>query len=115
MKTRLILKPGQPGTKRLVEKYGDALLCVRFKYDAESRQRLKTVELIVEKIEWAPPPSRYAVDTLVPLRIEVADMPLRLQAKAAGGRWNPEKKLWFVHYGKIAGTPLEKHIHIDDS
>jgi hypothetical protein len=54
------------------------------------------------------------VNTLVPLRIEVADMPTRLQAKAAGGRWNPEKKLWFVKYGKIAGTPLEKHIHIDD-
>jgi hypothetical protein len=42
-------------------------------------------------------------------------MPLRLQAKAAGGRWNPEKKLWFVKYGKIVGTPLEKHIHIDNS
>lgn len=57
MKTRLILKPGQPGTKRLVEKYGDYLLCVRFKYDAESRQRLKTVELIVERTKRgvAPP------------------------------------------------------------
>jgi hypothetical protein len=115
MKTRLILKPGQPGTKRLVEKYGDDQLCVRFKYDAESRQRLKTVELIVEKTEWTPPPPRYTVDTLVPLRIEVADMPLRLQAKAAGGRWNPEKQLWFAKYGKIAGTPLEKHIQVDDS
>jgi hypothetical protein len=67
MKMRLILKPGQPGTKGLVEKYGDSLLCVRFKYDAESRQRLKTVELIVERTAWSPPP-RYTVDTLVPLR-----------------------------------------------
>jgi hypothetical protein len=83
MRTRLILKPGQPGTKRLVEKYGDSLLCVRFKYDAESRQRLKTVELIVERTDWTPPPSRYTVDTLVPLRIEVADMPMRLQADMA--------------------------------
>jgi hypothetical protein len=115
MKTRLILKPGQPGTKRLVEKYGDSLLCIRFKYDAELRQRLKTVELIVERTEWSPPPPRFADDTLVPLRIEVADMPFRLQAKAAGGRWNPEKKLWFVKYGKIAGAPLEKRIQIDDS
>jgi hypothetical protein len=45
VKTRLILKPGQRGTKRLAEQYGDALLYVRFRYDAESRQRLKTVEL----------------------------------------------------------------------
>jgi hypothetical protein len=33
VKTRLILKPGQPGTKSLAKKYGDALLCVRFRYD----------------------------------------------------------------------------------
>ena len=114
MKTRLILKAGQPGTKRLVEKYGDSLLCVRFKYDEESRQRLKTVELIVERTAWSPLP-RYADDTLVPLRIGAGDMPLRLQVKAAGGWWNPEKKLWFVKYGKVAGTPLENHIHIDET
>lgn len=35
--------------------------------------------------------------------------------KAEGGRWNPEKQLWYVRYGKISGTTLEKHIHIDDS
>jgi len=33
--------------------------------------------------------------------------------KAAGGRWNPDEQLWFVRYGEIAGTPLEKHIHLD--
>jgi hypothetical protein len=37
---------------------------------------------------------------------------MRFQAKAAGGRWNPEKRLWFVKYDKIVGTPLEKHIPI---
>lgn len=76
MKTRLILKPGQRGTKHLVEKYGEVLLCVRFRYDAELRQRLKTVELIVERTEWTPSPSRYSADTLVPLRIEAADLPM---------------------------------------
>ena len=113
MKTRLILKPGQRGTKSLAKKYGDALLCVRFRYDAALRQRLKTIELIVERTEWTPPPPRYTADTLVPLRITAANIQLRMQAKAADGRWNPEKKLWFVKYGKIVGTPLEKHIYVD--
>jgi len=113
VKTRLILKPGQRGTKSLAQEYGDTLLCVRFRYDAKLRQRLKKVELIVERSEWTPPPQRYTADTLVPVRIEVADMPLRLQAKAAGGRWNPEKRLWYVKYSKIAGTALEKHIYVD--
>jgi len=52
---------------------------------------------------------------MVPLRIEGYETELRLKAKAAGGRWNPEKRLWFVKYGRIAGTPLEKHIHIDET
>jgi hypothetical protein len=38
-----------------------------------------------------------------------------LEAKAAGGRWNPEKQLWFAMYSKIAGTPLGKHIPMDAS
>jgi hypothetical protein len=114
MKTRLILKPRQKGTKRLTDKYGDALVCVRFRYDAESRQRLKTVELIVERADWTPPAPKYSAATLVPLRIEGYEKELRAQAKAAGGRWNPDKQLWFVQYGKIAGTQLEKHIQVDE-
>ena len=114
MKTRLILKPGQKGAKKLTEKYGDVLVCVRFRYDTESRQRLKTVELIVEKTAWTPPPSRYGADSLVALRIEGYEKELRTKAKAAGGRWDPDKQLWFVQYGKIAGTQLEKHIQVDE-
>jgi hypothetical protein len=38
---------------------------------------------------------------------------MRSQAKAAGGRWDPWKRLWFVKYSKIAGTQLEKHIYVD--
>jgi hypothetical protein len=40
VKTRSILKPGRPGTKSLAKKYGNALLCVRFRYDEKLRQRL---------------------------------------------------------------------------
>lgn len=114
MRTRLILKPGQPGTKRLTEKYGDALVCIRFKYDAVSRQRLKTVELVVERTAWTPPPRRYAPHTLVPLRIEAFDLQARAQAKEAGGRRDPDKRRWFVAYAKIAGTALENYIQVDN-
>ncbi len=40
MKTRLILKPGQRGTKNLVKKYGEALQCVRFKYDSRTQHQI---------------------------------------------------------------------------
>jgi hypothetical protein len=39
-KTRLIL-PGQRGTKRLTDKYGDELVCVRFRYDSTIRMSEK--------------------------------------------------------------------------
>jgi hypothetical protein len=43
----------------------------------------------------------------------VEDLPMRQKAKAAGGRWNPDKRCWLVKYGNIAGTSLEKHIYVD--
>lgn len=115
MKTRLNLKPGQRGTKLLVEKYGESLLCVRFRYDEKTRQRLKTIELIIERTDWDPPPPRYSNISIVALRIEGYELELRSQVKSAGGKWNPDKQLWFVKYGNIAGTILEKHIHVDDT
>lgn len=115
MKTRLILKPGQRGTKRLSNIYGDNLVCVRFRYDAATRQRIKTVELIVERIDWDPPPEKFSADTLVAVKIEGYEIDLRKKIKEAGGKWNPDKRLWYVRYGTIAGTELEKHIYVDAS
>lgn len=113
MKTRLTLKPGQHGTKSLMKKYGENLICVRFRYDPETKQRLKTVELVVERSDWTPPPPQFTNETLVPLRIKATDISTRNKAKAAGGRWNPEKQLWYVSYGQVMGTSLEKHIDVD--
>lgn len=115
MKTRLTLAPGQRGTKALTEQYGDDLVCVRFRYDEKARQRLKTVELIIERVDWEPPAPRYSPSRIVPLRIEGYELELRAQVKAAGGKWNPKKQVWLVKYGTIAGTPLEKHIYVDET
>lgn len=49
MKTRTHLKPGQKGTKRLVEQFGDKLICVRYRFDEKRQVRLKTVEIIVDE------------------------------------------------------------------
>ncbi len=113
MKTRLKLKPGQKGTKRLVDIYGDALVCVRYRYGEESQERVKTVEIIVEKKAWTPPPPRFADDALVPVRIAYAESEMKWMAKAAGGKWDPEKRLWLIQFRKIKGSLLEKHIVID--
>ena len=46
-RVRLNLKPGQKGTKQLLAQYGDRLVCVRYRYDAYRKKRLKTVEILV--------------------------------------------------------------------
>jgi hypothetical protein len=113
MPARLKLKPGQKGTKKLMGIYGDALVCVRYRYDEETRTRIKTVEIVVERKEWTPPPPRFAADEIVPVRIAYQESACKRMAREAGGRWNPEARLWFIQYGRIKGTLLEKHIILD--
>ena len=43
-----------PGTKKLVARFGERLVCVRYLYDPQTRRRLKTVELVIETVEWEP-------------------------------------------------------------
>jgi hypothetical protein len=49
MRTLKTLKPGQKGTKELLTRYGTSLLCVRYRYDETTGERVKTVELIVRR------------------------------------------------------------------
>lgn len=113
MITRLKLKPGQRGTKALVEQYGDALVCIRYRYDAASRTRIKTVELIVEKKQ-LPSSKRGIKDKeIVPVQISYGEKQLGRLIRSLGGQWDSDVKLWYVPYGKIKGTELEKHIILD--
>ncbi len=102
------LRPGQKGTKRLVAEHGDALLCVRYRYDKQNRTRLKTIELIIEKKTWKPTVNRFHDNSLVPVHIEYHNNELREKAKAVQGKWDPKARAWYIQFGKIKGTELEK-------
>ncbi|MDA3873349.1 MAG: hypothetical protein PF795_05260, partial [Kiritimatiellae bacterium] len=54
MKTKLTLRPGDRGTKKLAEFYGDRLVAVRYRYDEVTRKRIKTAEIIVDEAECPP-------------------------------------------------------------
>jgi len=47
-RTLASLSPGQKGTIRMFEQYGDDLFCVRYRYNRKLGIRIKTVELIVD-------------------------------------------------------------------
>lgn len=109
MKTHLHLKPGQKGTKNLLERYGKALLCVRYRYDEARGMRVKTVEIIVDEKPWQPP-FRFRDTDIVPVSVSFAEEALRDRLKASGGRWEPLTKRWLVPYGAVRGTELEGRI-----
>jgi len=93
-RVRLHLKPGRKGTKQLLAQYGDRLICVRYRYDAQRKKRFKTVELLVTERDWEPPPPRFGHDQIVGLRVAFADVAVRDRVKQAGGTWNPERRVW---------------------
>ncbi len=97
----------------MLEKHGSDLVCVRYRYDEASRTRIKTVELIVEKKELPTARQKIADEALVPVRIAYGAKDLGKMARSAGGRWESDVKLWYIRYGNIKGTELEKHMILD--
>jgi hypothetical protein len=107
MKTRLKLKPGQRGTKKLVEQYGDRLLCVRYRYDEAQQKRFKTIELIVDEVAWKP---TLKPDTFVDLRVGWGEANLADKIKYAGGRWDGVNKVWVLRYDLAVKLGLQARI-----
>lgn len=93
---------------RLKEKYGDALLCVRYRFDEIRQVKVKTVELIVDEKPLLMP--RFSNEEMVPVAVAYDEVELRQQLRRMKGRWEPEIKMWFVRYGLIRGTELEERI-----
>ena len=112
MKSYCHLKPGQNGTKRLVEQYGTKLLCVRYRYDEQRRVRLKTVEIIVEERPWQPP-FRFRDEDLAPVTVGFGETTLREKLRKLRATWEPQAKVWLVPYGRIRGTELETRIPVE--
>jgi hypothetical protein len=102
METRLTRKPGEPGTKKLLARFGERLVRVRYLYDAAGGRRLKTVELVVETVPWKPrarSPRRRDED-IVAVRIHYQETDLRERAKRLGAVWRPAQKIWEITWGE---------------
>ncbi|MBK7616634.1 MAG: hypothetical protein IPJ08_20025 [Burkholderiales bacterium] len=87
------LSPEQPGTMRLLRRYGDALVCVRYREDPQRAQRYTTVELIVDRRPFRP-----RGDPQVAVQIDYAEARLRQRAQELGAEWNPTKRAWVMPF-----------------
>jgi hypothetical protein len=110
MNTGRKLQPGQPGTKKLVERYGKDLLCVRYRYDPEGKRRLKTVELIVEEAPWQPVAEKIPLTKMMRIWLPYDEIELQRQVEAACGKWNQQHKAWELPYQEVLRLGLTDYI-----
>ncbi len=72
------------------------------------------MEIVVERKQLPPTTQKcIADDTLVPVQIAYGARELGKMARLAGGNWDSDVKLWYVRFGNVKGTELEKHIILD--
>lgn len=109
MNARLTLKPGQPGTKKLMQVYGDRLVCVRYRYDREQRKRVKTVELIIDESDWKPPDS-IPDSAVVGIRVDIDEKKIQKRIKTIGGKWDPEDRLWNIRFVDAVNLGLKSRV-----
>jgi hypothetical protein len=94
------LKPGQNGTQRLANRFGASLICVRYRYDERTGDNLTTAEIIVDRRPRLLR-NRYRDTDMVAVAVPFTETALRKKLKSAGGRWNPEERVWRVSFGAI--------------
>jgi hypothetical protein len=99
------LTPGAPGTKRFQDRFGAALVCVRYREDREGRKQYTTVELVVSD---RTPTRRSDGEVLV--RIDYRETQLRAKAKQAGATWDPAAKLWRMSRSAARACGLAERI-----
>jgi hypothetical protein len=110
MKIGRILQPGQPGTKKLVERYGDNLVCVRYRYDEENGTILKTIEIIIDKRPRQTEAKMIPKNKIMNIRISIDEIESRKRVKSAGGKWDPQRQVWQLSYEKVTELGLSDRI-----
>jgi hypothetical protein len=116
MIAKATLRPGQKGTKRLLEKYGDRLVCVRYRYDSVNGKRYTTVELLEAESHWtrknvsSKGEQRNTETGKLSVRSDYWETDLREKAKQAGAVWRPRRKLWEMAYEDVMELGLENRV-----
>jgi hypothetical protein len=85
------LPPHARGAIKLAQQLGPALVCVRHRVDAAAKHRYTTVELLVEKT-----PIQVRTQKWVEIRVGADEPAVRAMIKAAGARWQPERRTWLL-------------------
>jgi hypothetical protein len=94
-----------PGAVKLTRKYGDALVCVRYRVSPDGSERITTIELEVERV-----PVQRKANPVVAVKIYASETRLTSMAKAKGARFNGKTRLWRMHQNDALALGLGKRI-----
>jgi len=110
MRTIKKLKPGAKGTKKLLERYGDKLVCVRYRNDDERKRRVKTIELIIEEKSLSANAPKIPMNKMMALKVKYGEVEIGKMIRSAGGKWNRKDKVWKLPYKLVKALGLEDRI-----
>ncbi|MBD3224729.1 MAG: hypothetical protein GF313_08365 [Caldithrix sp.] len=102
-----VLRPGSSGIKKIEQRFGNKLVCVRYRYDEERQMTIKTVELVVDEFPRHFKTKKPNPDEKQYIRIGYHEKDLREKIKKAGGWWKAEEKLWELPYKDVIRLDLE--------
>ena len=99
------LNPDQKGALRLAERFGDRLVCVRYRTDSESGRRFTTAEIVIEERASIAPAPRHSL-----VRVGWKKTELRRAIKEMGGVWLHDRKLWQVPRNAVKKLRIQDRV-----
>lgn len=117
MRVTKTMRPRQRGTGRFMRRYGDRLVCVRYRKSNCARRMVTTVEVIVDERESTPKGiSHTALQAAtrsepVAVKIDYAETALRSLVKESGARWSRVGRAWVLPRGVAVGLGLTHRIN----
>ena len=99
------MQPDARGAMKLARKYGQTLLCVRYRLSPDGKQRMTTVELEVERV-----PVQKKVNLAVSVKIYASETELAARAKAKGAWFNGETRLWRMRQNDARALGLTERV-----
>ncbi len=110
MRTIKKIKPGMKGTKKLVNTYGDKLVCVRYRRDDERNRKMKTIELIIDESPVTKNKKSIPANKIMRIEVKYGEVKIGRIIRSAGGRWNAKEKVWELPYKDVVALGLEKRV-----
>ncbi|MDP3085570.1 MAG: hypothetical protein Q8N44_18020, partial [Rubrivivax sp.] len=107
------LWPPAPGSRKLAERFGAALLCVRYRHDPAGLRRFTTVELVVDIAPTPRARKRIEDHWLFPLAVGKPERELRATLKRQGAKWVANDGFLYVPGDVVRRLGLEDRICID--